>query len=647
MIPGWSKIAQLSRMLNLRNRLVLGLTSIILIIVIGQTIILLTEAVVELDYRVATQGTILAQGVATATVGLVSEHARSSAFTNIFERVRRQVDLEELSITDDHDIIVAHSDPTRVGTTDASIMQHVFTSGSAGTRMADLFRGRSYFEVSAPIVRGTYIVGHVRLRFHSHEIAKGIYHQIGLASVMGLFWLAIGWLFSFFYVRRITRPLEVLARAVTAMSYDNFGAENLNVVPEGHDEVVLLQRRFQRLALSLTAERNTNANLMASLREMNLKLYEKVAETTADLQSAMTYLQSIMNCVNVGIVTCDRNGIIVQVNQGATRHLAGLASPMIGTRVDGLIPDGAILGESVAGIVAEGRSCELVLDRTVERGTDGASVFSGKRTVCFRAHPLIGPDQGRLGAVITIEDISEQRLIETRLRRQDRLISMGTMTAGLAHQMGNYLHSIAGFGQLLQKELPAETKSQANAAVIYEESSKAIALLERFLQFARPDESKFRPIPLRPIINDALAMCRYQLTQGDINILNELRMLNSAVACDPQMLEQVFINIFLNAVDAMAGGEKRTLTLSSDVSSDSRFVEISVSDTGIGIEAKNIERIFDPFFTTKGVNGTGLGLSIANQVMELHGGRIEVHTEEKEGTTFTIIMPIAVSEEMR
>ncbi len=644
MIPAWTKISQLPKSLNLRNRLVLGLTSIILIIVIGQTLILLTEAVVELDYRVATQGTILAQGVATATVELVAEHPKPSAFANILKRVRQQIELEELSITDDHNMIIAHTDPSLVGTLDSNIMDHVFTSSNAGTRMKDLLRGYSFFEVAAPIVRGTYVVGHVRQRFHSHEIAHGIYHQLGLASVMGLFWLVVGWLFSFFYVRRITRPLEGLARAVTAMSYDNFGPELIKVVPETHDEVGLLQRRFKRLALSLAAERETNASLMASLKEMNQKLNEKVMETTADLQRTMTYLQSIMSSVKVGIVTCDKNGMIVQVNQGAIKQLAGLATPMPRTGVDALLPDGAVIRETVVKVIAEGSSSELVLERT-------APNFVAKRTVRFRIHPLIGPDQHRLGAVLNIEDISEQRLIETRLRRQERLVSIGTMTAGLAHQMGNYLHSIAGFGQLLANDLPMETRLQTNATIIYAESTKAITLLERFLQFARPDESKLKPILLAPIINDALALCRYQIHQGKIDVINQIPELDVTVESDPQMLEQVFINIILNAVDAMAGRDERILTLKSELIARDRSVEISISDTGGGIETKNIERIFDPFFTTKGVSGTGLGLSIANQVMELHGGRIEVHTGENEGTTFTIIMPLTdqrfLSEEKR
>ena len=631
----WAKLHKFHKTLDLRNRLLLGLSSIILIIVIGQTLILLTEAVVELDYRATTQGTILAQGVATATVSLVTENVKASAFANILKRVAQQVDLEEFSITNDRHVIVAHNDPTQVGKIETDWTEHVFTSGSPGTRMIDIFRGASIFEVSAPIVRGTYIVGNVRIRFHTHDIAKGIYHQIGLATVMGLFWLLVGWTFAYFYVRRITRPLEELTKAVTDLSNDNFGHEALNVLPSGHDEVELLQRRFKALALSLDIERNTNMNLMATLQDMNLKLGEKVAETTADLQRTMTYLQSIMNCVNVGIVTCDKNGMIVQVNAGATKQLAELSSPRAGQRVDSLVSDGGILFDSVTSVVADGDSCELILDRYAEHGS------VEKRTVRFHAHPLIGPKKLRLGAVITIEDITSQRLIETRLRRQNRLVSMGTMTAGLAHQLGNYLHSIAGFGQLLAQDLPQETRPQTNAAILYAESTKAIELIERFLQFARPEETILRPILLGPIIQDAITLCHYKISKGHIRVVNQISELEVLVECDPQMLEQVFINIILNAVDAMVGREVQVLTLSAQFNDSDKSVGILISDTGVGIDAKNIERIFDPFFSTKGVDGTGLGLSIANQVMELHGGRIEVQARENEGTTFIVVIPIA------
>ena len=636
----WSKIQQFHKTLDLRNRLLLGLSSIILIIIIGQTIILLTEAVVELDYRATTQGTILAQGVATATVSLVAENVPASGFANILKRVAQQVDLEEFSISNDRNVIVAHSDSTRVGTIETDSAEHVFTSGSPGTRMADILRGYSLFEVSAPIVRGTYIVGHVRLRFHSHDIANGIYRQIILATAMGLFWLLVGWTFAYFYVRRITRPLEELTKAVTEMSNEGLGPDDGHAEYTGHDEVNLLQRRFQRLGRSLDSERKTNASLMDSLQVMNSKLGEKVAETTADLQRTMTYLQSIMNCVNLGIVTCDRNGMIVQVNPGATQQLAGLSFPRAGLRVDTLVSDGAILFDSVTRVVADGGSCELVLDRSSERGHDEAHGVSAKRTVRFHAHPLIGPKKLRLGAVITIEDITSQRLIETRLRRQNRLVSMGTMTAGLAHQLGNYLHSIAGFGELLAQDLPQETRPQTNAAILYAESTKAIELIERFLQFARPEETTLRSILLGPIIQDAITLCHYKMLKGRVRVVNQISELGVWVECDPQMLEQVFINIILNAVDAMAGRDVQVLTVSAQFNDGDDCVSILISDTGMGIEAENIERIFDPFFSTKGVDGTGLGLSIAYQVMELHGGRIEVQPGENGGTTFTVVIPI-------
>ena len=221
----------------------------------------------------------------------------------------------------------------------------------------------------------------------------------------------------------------------------------------------------------------------------------------------------------------------------------------------------------------------------------------------------------------------------------DRLASIGELASGIAHELNNPLTSVIGFAQLLlSKDLPDDVREDIK--IIYSEARRATEVTKNLLIFARKHSPLKQPVSVNSIIEKVLAIRAYEHKVENIQVITCLAPDLPQIMADYFQLQQVFLNIFINAEHFMLQAHQRG-TLNINTSCDSGTIRASFTDDGPGIAREDLVRLFDPFFTTKEVGeGTGLGLSICNGIVAKHGGRIYVQSQLGRGATFVVELPV-------
>ena len=220
--------------------------------------------------------------------------------------------------------------------------------------------------------------------------------------------------------------------------------------------------------------------------------------------------------------------------------------------------------------------------------------------------------------------------------RADRLATLGGIAAGFAHEIGNSLNVIKGYAAVTERELPEDHPNRPDVSAIRRETSRAAALIERFLVFARARASQATTQPIEPILREAVEVVGPAATEARVERVVEIAADLPEVRADAGLLRQAFLNLCVNAIQAMAPGGGGRLT--AVARADHGQVVVEISDSGPGMEAETARRIFEPFFTTK-AEGTGLGLAIVRQAVEAHGGSIELSSTPGHGATFRMRLP--------
>lgn len=235
----------------------------------------------------------------------------------------------------------------------------------------------------------------------------------------------------------------------------------------------------------------------------------------------------------------------------------------------------------------------------------------------------------------------ERKLQETHLQlvNSEKMASLGKLAAGIAHEINNPLGGILIYASLMMEDLPEEDPKREDLSRIVQEAGRCKEIVKSLLEFARQTEPKKEPTDINRAINDGLFFLVNQALFHNIRIVKELDPSLPLVQGNASQLKQVFMNIIVNAAEAMHGNG--TLTIRTSSSTDRKTVNIEFTDTGEGIPEENLSRIFDPFFTTKDVGkGTGLGLATSFGIIEEHGGKINVKSKVGEGATFEIELPV-------
>lgn len=242
-----------------------------------------------------------------------------------------------------------------------------------------------------------------------------------------------------------------------------------------------------------------------------------------------------------------------------------------------------------------------------------------------------------VGVVEVTKDITKDITWKKSLMRQDKFVSLGRLSAGVAHEVNNPLTTILTTAMLLQEDFEPDDPIYKELQIIADETLRCRKIVTSLLDFARQTEPTKNLCNINDVVSESLVLTRKQAAFDDVAVVQNLTKDIPAINVDKDQMQQVFINLILNAMQATDSGGK--ISVSTSFIPEDEVVEIEISDTGKGISSENIEKIFDPFFTTR-ESGTGLGLAIAHGIIERHGGSIDVNSNPGSGTTFTIRLAI-------
>jgi two-component system sensor histidine kinase HydH len=226
--------------------------------------------------------------------------------------------------------------------------------------------------------------------------------------------------------------------------------------------------------------------------------------------------------------------------------------------------------------------------------------------------------------------------LERELETSRRLASLGRLAAGVAHEIRNPLSSIKGFATYFKERYRDNPDDRKTSEIMIQEVDRLNRVITQLLEFARPPAIQKKRTSLQSLIQHSLKMIERQASAKQIEIFSRLPPEIKEIDLDPDGLNQVLLNLYLNAIEAMDQGGTLSVSLSKDLGSP--WVKIAVSDTGAGISKQDLEHVFDPYFTTK-QSGTGLGLAIVHKIIEAHSGEVRAESEMGRGTTVTVLLP--------
>ncbi len=343
-------------------------------------------------------------------------------------------------------------------------------------------------------------------------------------------------------------------------------------------------------------------------------------------------LRAIVDATVDGIIAIDAAGTILELNPAAVRIFGYEASELLGKNVKVLMPQP--YRDEHAGYVEHylktGERRIIGIGREVRgRRKDGqrVSAVPRRRRRHRRAANACSPASSATS--------SRLRQAEERARQAEQLAALSTITAGIAHDVGTPMTTILGYAELLERSAPDE-KSRDRARHIVDQVRRVTDLLQTLLNIARPRRAEPEPIDVADVLDHSVDFFREKLKGRGIVVERDYGVRPNVVA-DRDRLEQVFLNLIVNAADAMPNGGTLCVRVERQ---DPELVGISIEDTGVGIEPRQLDRIFDAFYTTKERGkGTGLGLLVSQRIVREHGGTLRVQSELGKGTRFTITLP--------
>lgn len=256
-------------------------------------------------------------------------------------------------------------------------------------------------------------------------------------------------------------------------------------------------------------------------------------------------------------------------------------------------------------------------------------------TVQLSRLSIIDSDNTFVGTLLMMQDLSQVKQLEKDLRRSERLAALGKMAAGVAHELRNPLSSIKGLALLLQSKFSDDNQERKTADILVQEVERLNRSISELLDFARPQALQKVSVDIQKLLNKAISLLSIDAEASGVQIVTVLQGSFPMVQADEDKLNQVFLNLFLNGIQAMEFGG--TLTVST-VKNNHR-IKVIVMDTGSGIDPENLGRVFDPYFTTK-PDGTGLGMSMSAKIIEEHGGTITIKSEVGKGSSVTVEIPL-------
>jgi PAS domain S-box-containing protein len=365
----------------------------------------------------------------------------------------------------------------------------------------------------------------------------------------------------------------------------------------------------------------------------NSRLYESLHEKAEELRRLKDYNESIVESISVGVVVLGLDDRIEGWNTRMESLTGVKRTEAIGTCLADHFPKNLIDAiHSRARASSYGASDAFKLYKFPLRISSETLVTDVTLT------PLFGRNGEVSGQLMILDDKTERVKLEDQLIQSEKLTSIGLLAAGVAHEVNTPLAVVSSYSQMLYKQLHQEDPKAKILDKIIKQSFRASEIVNSLLNFSRTSGSEFRLVDLHGVVGDTLSLLEHQFKTAKVRVQREFSSNVAQVFGNPGKLQQVFLNLFINAKDAMPNGGDLLVKTSSH---DSVF-RIEVVDSGVGIAEEHLKKVYDPFFTTKELGrGTGLGLSVTYGIIQEHSGKISVDSKPGNGTRFTLEFPAA------
>ena len=360
------------------------------------------------------------------------------------------------------------------------------------------------------------------------------------------------------------------------------------------------------------------------LKEKEQELERLRASAEQRAENVESYNENILQCVTSGVMTFDRNNRVITLNRAASEMLGINHDQAVNRPCSDIFGSGDIcrsVGETI-----EQTMTSLRMETTLERP-------EGRMWLGYNTALLTDRQGSSLGVILSFSDLTEVKRLQEQVELRERLIALGEMSAGIAHELRNPMAVIAGYLALVSKKSAAPEQKIIRDVVA--EINGMNRIIDDLLTFARPASLNRVRINIKELIEGCVANV-LQVKGSDARTRTVLDLPELEVFFDEVLMRQALTNLVQNAVEAMPEGG--TLTVRG--MSTSRELSLTIADTGTGIPRDTLKKIFLPFFTTKDT-GVGLGLALVHKIVLSHGGRIDVKSNEGQGTTFTVILPTA------
>jgi len=344
------------------------------------------------------------------------------------------------------------------------------------------------------------------------------------------------------------------------------------------------------------------------------------------LQDTSAIADQVVTSLPVGLIATDKDGKIAFYNSAAERITGLNLAKARGKEPDRILPshfcglkESLDRGESISEKEME---CEFTENKVVP--------------VSISASKIINEEGKFVGQVLIIRDLGEVRRLQDEIRRKEKLAAIGDLAAGVAHEIRNPLSSIKGIASYYKSKFEDGSEDMEMAGVMIEEVDRLGRVISELLEFARPAKLNRKPSNMNELLEHSARLVQQEAMAKNVQIQLNLASDSAKADVDPDRLSQCFLNIYLNALQAMENGGQ--LTIASSIRNGGS-VTIDIKDNGAGISADDLSKIFDPYFTTK-PKGTGLGLAIVHKIIEAHQGLVKVRSATGQGTVFSIILPL-------
>ncbi len=616
--------------MSLQAQFLLGTVLVLLLVMAAVIVVVEHRQRASIIAEVQRRGEVIARNLAALSEAPLLLYSYTTLEQNV-ARVAGEADVVYAIILDAEARVAAHSrHPELAGValsgpadelaakTDTFLVQEAVRRGT----------GEPIYDFVVPIVIDRQRWGTVRIGLSKRRMEAEIRQTRLELGALTLGTLVLGGLVAALVARRIARPVRELAGGAAAISR---GELKQQIVSSRSDEIGQLAVAFNHMAGQLFQQRSALETAHADLR--------RHFEELADLKS---YTDSILESLTSGIITLDLDGRVVTMNQAAellTGLFAGEATGRYCTEVFSHSP----------GVV------EILMETLATRaGVASTSLGLSRRNgtslpIELSTAPLRGAEGKDLGVVGVFKDVTVVHELEAQLRRSDRLAALGTLAAGLAHEIKNPLTSLRTFTRLVSRKFNDERFRERFERVVPQELERINGIVERLLELARPRRLNLKPVQIPALLERVLELYANQIETKQITALREYAHDLPAIQGDGEHLYEAFLNLVTNALEAMGTGGRLTLRTGWSEDMDwlrpparrapRRGVKVEIEDTGIGIALAEADKIFNPFFTTK-ESGTGLGLALAYKIIEDHGGSITFRSSPGVGTTFRLLLPV-------